>query len=58
MVSLPSPMHRRLALVDDEGDGAMCNKVNENDNGAMGNNVNDDGKGVTYDDIDNDCDNA
>ena len=33
MASLPSPMRRRLAVVDDDGDGA---KGNDDDDGATG----------------------
>jgi len=34
MASLPSPMHRHLAVVDDDGDGARGNEVNNNGGGA------------------------
>jgi hypothetical protein len=39
MASLPSPMRRRLAIVDDDGNGA---KGNDNDDGATGNDKVDD----------------
>ena len=55
MVSLPLPMRRRLAIVDDDGNGATGDIIDNNCDSAM--NVNNDGNGVTDDDIDeNDCD--
>ena len=68
MALLPLPMHRRLAVVDDDGDGA---KGDDDDDGAMGDNEDDnpddamddkvennDGNGATDDDIDDDCEDA
>jgi hypothetical protein len=68
MASLPSSMRRRLAVVNDDGDGA---KGDNNDDGATGDDKDDDpddatddevedddGDGVTDNDIDNDCDGA
>ena len=56
MASLPLPMCRRLAIVNDDGDSATGDKVNDDGDGATGDDVDDDGEGATYDDIDNDCD--
>ena len=54
MVSLPLPMRRRLAVVDNDGDNATGDSINNNCDGAS--NVNNDGDGATDDDIDdNDC---
>jgi hypothetical protein len=68
MAALPSPMRRRLAVVDDDGDGA---KGNEDDDGARGDGEDDnpddatdvkveddDGDGTSDDNIDYDCDGA
>ncbi len=55
MASLPLPMCRHLAVVDDDGNGA---KGGDDDDGATGDNDDDDGDGATeYDVIDN-CDGA
>jgi hypothetical protein len=56
MALLMSPIHRRLAEVNDDGDGTMGDKVNDDGNGATGDNVKDDGKGVIYGVINNNCD--
>ena len=54
MASLPLPMHRHLAVVDDS-DGATGNRINDNCDSAM--NVNNDGDGATDDGVNNnDCD--
>jgi hypothetical protein len=54
-MSLPLPMHRHLAVVDDDGNSATGDSVNDNCDSAK--NVNNDGDGATDDDIDdNDCD--
>ena len=58
MASLPLPMRRRLAIVNDDGDSATGDKVNDDGNGATGDDVDDDGEGATYDDIYDDCDGA
>jgi hypothetical protein len=68
MKSLPSPMRSRLAVVDNNGDGA---KGDDDDDGAMGDDENDDlddatddkvkdddGDGSTDNDINDDCDGA
>ncbi len=68
MASLPMPMRRCLAVVDDDGDGA---KGDDDDNGATGDDEDDDpddatddevddddGDGTMDDDIDDDCDGA
>jgi len=34
MASLPLPMHRCLAIVDDDGDGAMGDSIDDNCNSA------------------------
>jgi hypothetical protein len=55
MASLPLPMRRRLAIVDNDGDGATGNSINDNCDSAL--NVNNDGDGARDDNIDdNDCD--
>jgi hypothetical protein len=55
MVLLPLPMRRRLAIVDNDGNGATGDSIDNNCDSAM--NVNNDGNGTTDDDIDeNDCD--
>ena len=55
MASSPLPMHRRLAVVDDDGNGTTDDSINDNYDIAM--NVNNDGNGAMDDDIDdNDCD--
>jgi len=55
MASLPLPMHRRLAVVDDDGDGTTDDSINVNYDIAT--NVNNDGDGAMDDDIDDkDCD--
>jgi len=55
MALLPLPMRRRLAVDDDDGDGATGDSIDDNCNSAT--NVNNDGDGATDDDInDNDCD--
>ena len=55
MASLPLPMRRRLAVVDDDGNGATGDSIDDNCNSVT--NVNNDGDGATDDDIDdNDCD--
>ena len=55
MASLPLPMRRRLAIVDNDGNGATGDSIDNNCDSAM--NVNNDGNGTTDDDIDeNDCD--
>ncbi len=47
-------MRRRLAVVDDDGDGAMGDSIDDNYDSAT--NINNDGNGTTDDDIDNnDC---
>jgi hypothetical protein len=54
MASLPLPMHRRLAIVYDDGDGVTGNSINDNCDSAT--NINNDGNDATDDDIDNnDC---
>jgi hypothetical protein len=68
MASLPSPMRRRLAVVDndgdgtkgdDENDGAMGDDEDDNPDDATDNEVEDnDGDDATDDDIDDDCDGA
>ena len=58
MASLPSPMRRRLVVINDDGNGAMGDKVNNDGNRATGDSVDDDGEGPTYNDIDDDCDSA
>ncbi len=56
MVSLPLPMCRRLAVVDDDGDSATGDSIDDNCD-SVTNVVNNDGDGATDDDIDdNDCD--
>jgi hypothetical protein len=68
MASLPSPMRRHLAVVDDDGAGA---KGDDDDDGATGDDEDnypdnatdnevkdDDGDGATGDDINDDCDGA
>jgi len=68
MASLPSPMRKRLAVVNNDGNGA---KGNNDDNGTTGNNevddpdyatddevVDDDGDGMTDNDINDDCNGA
>ena len=55
LASLPLPMRRRLAVVDDVGDGATGNSIDNNCDSAT--NVNNDGDGTRDDGIDdNDCD--
>ena len=55
MASLLLPMCRRLAIVDNDGDGATGNSINDNCDSAS--NVNNDGDGARDDNIDdNDCD--
>jgi len=47
-------MRRRLAVVDNDGDNATGDSINNNCDGAL--NVNNDGDGATDDDIDdNNC---
>ena len=74
MASLPSPMHRRLAIVNNNDDGAMGNvddNVNNDGTMATGDNNNDNREGATddkvddndvnsamNDDIDDNCDGA
>ena len=54
MASLPLPMHRQLAIVND-GDGTTGNSIDDNCDSAM--NVNNDGYGATDDNINNNnCD--
>ena len=36
MASLPSPMCGSLAIVDNDGDGVMGDKVNDNGDGTTG----------------------
>ena len=55
MALLPLPMHRPLAVVDDDGNGSTSDEVNDDGDDATGNNVDDDGEGATYDNINNDC---
>ena len=50
MASLPLPMHRQLAIVND-GDGVTGNSIDDNCDSAM--NVNNDGDGATDDAINN-----
>ncbi len=48
-------MRRRLAVVDDDGNGVTGNSINDNCDSVT--NDNNDGDGATNDDIgDNDCD--
>ena len=55
MASLPLSMRRRLADVDDDGDGATGDSIDDNCDSAT--NVNNDGNDAMDDDIDdNDCD--
>ena len=55
MALLPLPMRRRLAVVDDDGNGATGNSIDNNCDSAT--NINNDGDGTVDDDInDNDCD--
>jgi hypothetical protein len=49
-------LRRRLAVVDDDGDGATGDKVNDDGNDATGDDIDNDGEGATYNDIDDDCD--
>ena len=44
MASLPLPMRRRLAVVDNDGDGATGDSIDDNCNSAT--NVNNDGDGT------------
>ena len=54
MVSLPLLMRRHLAVVNDDGDGAMGDSIDNNCNSAT--NISNDGDGAMDDDInDNDC---
>ena len=54
MASLPLPMRRRLAIFDDDCDGATGNSIDDNCDSAT--NINNDGDDATDDDInDNDC---
>ncbi len=55
LASLPLPMRRCLAVVDDDDDGATGDSIEDNCDSAT--NVNNDGDGATDDDIDNNnCD--
>mgnify|MGYP006170078477 CR=1 FL=1 len=45
MASLPSPMCGRLAIVDNDGDGATGDEVNDDGDGATGNDDDDDNDG-------------
>ncbi len=55
MALLPLPVLRCLAVVNDDGDGATGDSIDDNYGSVM--NVNNDGDGTTDDDIDNnDCD--
>jgi hypothetical protein len=56
MASLPLPMNRRLAIVDDDGNGRTGNDDDNkvHDNGAMGDNNNNDQDGATEDKVNND----
>ncbi len=57
MASFMLPMHRRLAIVHYDGDGATGDSINDNYNSAT--NVNNDGNGAADDDINDDnCDGA
>ena len=56
MASLPSPMRRRLVVINDDGNSAMGDKVNNDGDRATGDSVDDDGEGPTYNVIDDDCD--
>jgi len=58
IASLPLPMRRHLAVVNNDGHGATSNKVKNDGYGAMSNDVNDDGKGASHDNINNICDGA
>ncbi len=52
---LPLPMSRRLAVVNDDGEGTTGDSIDDNCDSAL--NVNNDGDGRTDDNIDkNDCD--
>ncbi len=58
MASLPSPMHGPLAVVDNDGDGATGDEVNDNGDGATGDDDDYEGNGATgynADDNDNDA---
>ena len=47
MASLPLPMHRRLAVVDDDGNGAMGDDNDDNQDGVKDDKVdNNDGNGA------------
>jgi hypothetical protein len=53
MALVPLPMCRRLAIVDNNGDGATGDSIDNNCDSAT--NINNDGNGTTDDDInDND----
>ena len=56
MASLSSPMHRRLAVVDDDGDGVAGDNIDNDDEGATYNDIDDDCDGATGDEVDDDCD--
>ena len=59
MASLPSPMRRRLAVVNNDGDNAMGEDEDNNRDGTTDDEVDDnDGKGATDDNIDNNFDGA
>ncbi len=59
MASLPSPMCGRLAIVDNDGNGATGDKVNNDGDGATGNfDGYYDGDGMTGYNADVDDDNA
>jgi hypothetical protein len=47
VVLLPLPMCRHLAIVDNDGDGAMGDSIDDNCDSAT--NINNDGDGGTYD---------
>jgi hypothetical protein len=55
MASLPLPVRKRLAIVNDDGNGATGDSINDNCDSAS--NVNNDGDGARDDNIDdNECD--
>ena len=58
MASLPSSMCGRLAIVDNDGDGATGDEVNDDGDGATGDDDNYDDDDVTGYNADVDHDNA